>query len=326
MAKTVLEVRDLKAHFHTRRGIVKAVDGVSFDVREGETLSIVGESGSGKTVCQLSYLRLLPEPPLKIAGGEVIFDGDTDLLKCRPRELRALRGSQISMIFQEPMTSLNPYLTVGTQLTEPLRAHQKMSRAKATVAALTALERVGIGDGARRLNQYPHEFSGGMRQRVMIAMALTTKPRLLIADEPTTALDVTVQAQILTLLKEIQKETGMAMVFITHDLGVVASLADRVVVMYAGRVMEKGTVDQIFFETQHPYTQGLLQSTPRIDIPQGKLPAIRGSAPDLSRLGEGCPFHGRCPHQRDACERLFPPLKHYPPEHDAYCHLEGLPA
>ncbi len=325
MATPILEVRNLRAHFHTRRGIVKAVDGVSFDIHEGETLAIVGESGSGKTVCQLSYLRLLPEPPLKIMGGEVLFDRQQNLLNCSPAQMRAVRGNKISMIFQEPMTSLNPYLTIGTQLTEPLRAHAKLSKKDAQREAMAALDRTGISDTQRALKYYPHEFSGGMRQRVMIAMALTTKPRLLIADEPTTALDVTVQAQILTLLKDIQKETGMAVLFITHDLGVVASVADRVVVMYAGKVMEKGNVDQIFYETQHPYTQALLQSTPRIDIPQGKLPAIAGSAPDLARLGAGCPFQGRCPHERAICETAFPAVKTYLPGHDAYCHLEGMP-
>lgn len=325
MATPVLEVRNLKAHFYTRRGIVRAVDDVSFEVMPGETLAIVGESGSGKTVTQLSYLRLLPEPPLKILGGEVLFGG-YDLLQCSTKELRSIRGHHISMIFQEPMTSLNPYLTVGTQLCEPLQVHLKLSRPEAEQEATRALERVGIADARSALKSYPHEFSGGMRQRVMIAMALTTKPKLLVADEPTTALDVTVQAQILDLLRDIQKETGMAIVFITHDLGVVASIADRVAVMYAGKVMERGTVDQIFYETQHPYTYALLQSTPRIDVPQGKLPAIGGAPPDLSRLGDGCPFVGRCRHQRDVCERQFPDVKSYPPRHDAYCHLEGLPA
>jgi oligopeptide transport system ATP-binding protein len=326
MGKTVLDVRNLKAHFHTRRGIVRAVDEVSFSVREGETVGIVGESGSGKTVCQLSYLRLLPEPPLRIEGGEVLFNGQTDLLKQSPEQMRRIRGKEISMIFQEPMTSLNPYLTVGTQLTEPLRIHLGLDKTRALAEAAAALERVGIADAGAALKRYPHEFSGGMRQRVMIAMALTTKPKLLIADEPTTALDVTVQSQILDLLKDIQKETGMAILFITHDLGVVASIAHEVVVMYAGKIMERGTANDVFYSTQHPYTHALLQSTPRIDIAQGKLPAIGGTPPDLTRLSQGCPFTGRCKHQRDACERSFPPVKHFPPGHDAYCHLEGLPA
>lgn len=282
MKPPILQIQDFKAHFHTRRGLVRAVDGVSFDVREGETVALVGESGSGKTVCQLSYLRLLPRPPLKIEGGSVHFEGK-DILTCSDAEMRALRGNRISMIFQEPMTSLNPYLHVGTQITEPLRVHRKMSRAQALKEAQAALERVGISDAVKRLRQYPHEFSGGMRQRVMIAMALTTKPSLLIADEPTTALDVTVQAQILSLLKDIQKETKMAVLFITHDLGVVASIADRVVVMYAGQVVEKGPVDSIFHETKHAYTKGLLKATPRIDGAATASKTLTGS-PVVARV------------------------------------------
>ncbi len=326
MAKTVLEVRNFQAFFHTRRGIVRAVDNVSFKVHEGETLGVVGESGSGKTVCQLSYLRLLPEPPLRIHSGEVILNGSLDLLKQAPSGMRKIRGSQVSMIFQEPMTSLNPYMTVGSQIMEPLRIHLKLSRKDAAIEAAKALDRVGIADVKAALGRYPHEFSGGMRQRVMIAMALTTKPKLLIADEPTTALDVTVQAQILDLLRSIQQETGMAIVFITHDLGVVASIAHEVVVMYAGKVMERGNAEQLFYQTQHPYTHALLQSTPRIDINQGKLPAIGGTPPDLSRLEQGCPFVGRCAHKRAICEGTFPEAKLYPAGHEAYCHLEGLPA
>ncbi len=325
MSTPVLEVRNLKAHFFTRRGVIPAVDDVSFEVREGETLGIVGESGSGKTVTQLSYLRLLPEPPLRILGGQAILEGHHDLLQLSPKKMRAIRGHKISMIFQEPMTSLNPYLTIGTQLCEPLQVHLRMDRKQATKEAIAAMERVGLADAEAALKRYPHEFSGGMRQRAMIAMALTTRPRLLIADEPTTALDVTVQAQILKLLKDIQKETGMAIVFITHDLGVVASVADKVAVMYAGHVMERGSVDQIFYETQNPYTHALLQSTPRIDLSQGKLPAIGGTPPDLSRLGAGCPFVDRCVHHRDACSRVLPELKWFPPDHESLCHLEGLP-
>ncbi|MBY0370150.1 ABC transporter ATP-binding protein [bacterium] len=323
--KPVLEVKDLVAHFYTRRGVVRAVDGVSFTIHEGETVGVVGESGSGKTVCQLSYLRLLPEPPLRILGGSALLEGGLDLLKASPNQLRSIRGNRVSMIFQEPMTSLNPYLTVGTQLCEPLQIHGLLSRKDAAIQATAALERVGIADASAALKRYPHEFSGGMRQRVMIAMALTTKPKLLIADEPTTALDVTVQAQILQLLRDLQKETGMAILFITHDLGVIASIAHRVVVMYAGRVMERGTVDEVFYQTQHPYTQALLRSTPRLDVDQGKLSSIPGSPPDLTRLGDGCPFYGRCAYQRDACVRVYPPLRLTPTQHAAYCHLEGLP-
>ncbi len=262
--KPLLRIQDLRAHFHTRRGIVKAVDGISFDVGESETVCLVGESGSGKTVSQLSYLRLLPEPPLKIVGGSVHFQ-DKNLLEFSPSQMRAVRGFGISMIFQEPMTSLNPYLTIGSQLAEPLQVHLKRSKKLALVEAQAALERTGIVDAHRALSLYPHEFSGGMRQRVMIAMALTTKPKLLIADEPTTALDVTVQAQILTLLKDIQKETGMSILFITHDLAVVASLAERVVVMNSGLIVEQGPVEAIFYRTQHPYTRALLKATPRMD-------------------------------------------------------------
>ena len=325
MATPVLEVKNLKAYFHTRRGVVRAVDGVSFEIHPGEVVSIVGESGSGKTVCQLSYLRLLPEPPLKIEGGEVLLDGKQNLLKATPSQIRFVRGNQISMVFQEPMTSLNPYLTVGTQLIEPLIVHRKLSRKEALRDAMAALDRVGIADSTEAIKRYPHEFSGGMRQRVMIAMALTTKPKLLIADEPTTALDVTVQSQILSLLRDIQKDTGMAILFITHDLGVVASIADKVVVMYAGKVMEKGAVDPIFYETQHPYTHALMRATPRTDIPQERLQAIPGTAPDLTRLAKGCPFWGRCEHQLSVCENTFPPAKRFAPLHETYCHLEGLP-
>lgn len=319
----LLEVRNLKAHFYTRRGIVKAVNGISFDVSRGETLGIVGESGSGKSVCQLSYLGLLPSPPLRIMGGEALFKGK-DLLKMSAASLRQIRGDRISMIFQEPMTSLNPYLKIGTQLIEPLVMHRKMTKSQAMKEAVAALERVGIAGAERALSSYPHEFSGGMRQRVMIAMALTTKPEVLIADEPTTALDVTVQAQILDLLKSIQKENGMAIVLITHDLGVVAGLADKIVVMYAGRVFEEGSTDQIFYETRHPYTQALLRSTPRLDHEKGKLPAIGGAPPDLSRLSDGCPFYERCSYHKDVCAKEFPqPLK-FEGKHLSHCYVEDL--
>ncbi len=262
----ILELKNLTASFHTRRGIVKAVNGISFSVAKGETLGIVGESGSGKSVTQLSYLRLLPSPPLRIEGGEALFRGE-NLLTMSDEKMRGVRGDKISMIFQEPMTSLNPYLKIGTQLIEPLTIHRNMSKKDAWKDAIGALERVGISGPEKAMESYPHEFSGGMRQRVMIAMALTTKPEVLIADEPTTALDVTVQAQILDLLRGIQRETGMAIVLITHDLGVVAGLADRILVMYAGRVMEQGNAEEIFYRTGHPYTQALLRSTPRIDRP-----------------------------------------------------------
>jgi oligopeptide transport system ATP-binding protein len=326
----LLQIRDLQAHFHTRRGIVKAVNGVSFEVAPGETLGIVGESGSGKSVCQLSYLHLLPSPPLRIMGGEARF-GDVDLLKANNRQLRSIRGNRISMIFQEPMTSLNPYMRIGSQLTEPLLVHQKISKREAIARAMEALEQVGISDRDNAMRAYPHEFSGGMRQRVMIAMALTTRPSLLIADEPTTALDVTVQAQILDLLRKIQKENGMAIVLITHDLGVVAGLADRVVVMYAGRVMEQGVAEDIFYRSGHPYTHALLKSTPRLDVVQESLPVIGGAPPDLSRLGQGCPFYERCDFRKDVCHRVFPERRtsglanEGKRSHDSYCHLEKVP-
>ena len=323
--KPLLEIKNLKAYFHTRRGIVKAVDGLSFHVDPGETLGIVGESGSGKSVLQLSYMKLLPTPPLKIESGQAIFDG-RDLLTMDPHSLRDLRGNQITMIFQEPMTSLNPYMKIGNQLIEPLVLHLKMSKQKAWQEAIAAMKRVGIAEAESAMNSYPHEFSGGMRQRVMIAMALTTKPKLLIADEPTTALDVTVQAQILDLLRELQKETGMSIILITHDLGVVAGLAHRVIVMYAGHIMEQGTADDLFYRAQNPYTHGLLKSTPRLDIPQGMLPTIGGTPPDLTRLGAGCPFYERCSYHMDICTSVFPPGRTIAPEHESYCYLETRPS
>lgn len=320
----ILELKDFQAHFYTRRGIVKAVDGISFTVGKGETVGIVGESGSGKSVCQLSYLRLLPSPPLRIIGGQALFHGQ-DLLKMSNDALRQIRGNKISMIFQEPMTSLNPYMRIGNQLIEPLTIHRGISKKVAWQESIKALERVGIHSAESAMHSYPHEFSGGMRQRVMIAMALTTKPEVLIADEPTTALDVTVQAQILDLLKDIQKDTGMAIVLITHDLGVVAGLADKILVMYAGRVMEDGTSENVFYKSQHPYTNALLKSTPRIDVPQGILPTIAGTPPDLSRLPKGCPFYDRCTYHMDVCTTAFPASRQFEPGHDSFCYLERLP-
>lgn len=318
----ILQIQNLHAHFHTRRGIVKAVDGISYDLYPGETLGVVGESGSGKSVSQLSYLGLLPSPPLRIPAGKVLYKG-TDLITATPDVLRKIRGHKIAMIFQEPMTSLNPYMRVGKQLTEPLLVHKLEDKAQAHKTAIAALERVGIPNAESAMKYYPHEFSGGMRQRVMIAMALTTKPEILIADEPTTALDVTVQAQILDLLRSIQKDTKMAIILITHDLGVVAGVADRVLVMYAGKVFEEGSVDTIFYKTEHPYTQALLKSTPRLDVCTEKLPAIAGSPPDLSRLGVGCPFHDRCNYKMDTCLQSFPAPKVFENGHRSFCHLEG---
>lgn len=321
MSTPLLEIRDLRAYFHTRRGIVKAVNGISYSIQPHETLAIVGESGSGKSVSQLSYLGLLPSPPLKIESGQVLYKGE-DLITMDPDKLRDIRGNKVSMIFQEPMTSLNPYMKVGNQLIEPLIIHKGATKDAAWKKSIEALKRVGIPDAENAMNRYPHEFSGGMRQRVMIAMALTTDPEVLIADEPTTALDVTVQAQILELLKQIQKDTGMAILLITHDLGVVASVADRVVVMYAGRIFETGTVDTIFYESKHPYTRALLKSTPRIDS-QGVLPVIGGTAPDLSKVGEGCPFYERCELRVDICKQTFPAPTSLGKDHASYCHAEG---
>jgi len=323
MAEPILSIKDFRAFFYTRRGVVKAVNGVSFNLAKGETLGIVGESGSGKTVSQLSYLRLLPSPPLKIVSGEASFKG-LNILTATNSQLRAIRGNKISMIFQEPMTSLNPYMKIGSQLIEPLVIHDKISKAESWKRAQEALERVGIPSPERMMKTYPHEFSGGMRQRVMIAMALTTQPEVLIADEPTTALDVTVQAQILELLKAIQKDTGMSIIFITHDLGVVAGICDRVLVMYAGRIFERGTVDDIFYRSQHPYTNALLKSTPRLDQ-EGDLPTIGGNPPDLSRLSEGCPFYDRCEFRLDVCKDTYPERREFEKGHDSYCHLEELP-
>ncbi len=322
MGKPILEVKNYQAHFHTRRGIVKAVNNISFTLNEGETLGIVGESGSGKSVTQLSYLGLLPSPPLKIVGGEVLFKG-RNLLAEDGAYLRKLRGNQITMIFQEPMTSLNPYMKIGHQLCEPLILHKRMNKHDAAKESIAALKRVGLPDPGAAMAAYPHEFSGGMRQRVMIAMALTTRPEVLIADEPTTALDVTVQAQILDLLKSIQQERGMAIILITHDLGIVAGLANRVVVMYAGAVMEEGTVDELFYGSHHPYTQALLKSTPRLDVNQESLPVIAGSPPDLAKLKPGCPFYQRCEHRIQLCSEIFPAAHQYADGQRSFCHLAG---
>lgn len=302
---SILSVRDLHTHFRTDDGVVKAVDGVSFDLVEGETLGIVGESGSGKSVTCLSILGLVPSPPAFFPKGEVRFE-DRDLLRLKDREMAKIRGNDIAMIFQDPMSSLNPYLTVERQLTEVLELHRKMSRAEARVHCIDMLEKVGIPSPAKRIDQYPHQYSGGMRQRVMIAMALLCKPRLLIADEPTTALDVTIQAQIMELIEELKQELNMSVILITHDLGVVAGTTDRIAVMYAGRIVEQGTTDEVFASPKHPYTQGLLESVPRMDVHQPTLTAIPGLPPDLSALPSGCPFHPRCGKTTDRCKSEYP--------------------
>lgn len=296
----ILEVKDLVVRFYTQEGTVYAVNGVSYEIEEGETLGIVGESGSGKSVSSLAVMGLIPSPPGKIESGEVMFEG-RDLLKLKAEQMRLIRGKEIAMIFQDPMTSLNPVLTIGTQITESLKLHEGMNNSQARKRAADLLDMVGIPDAYRRLDDYPHQFSGGMRQRVMIAMGLSCNPKLLIADEPTTALDVTIQAQIIELVKQLKDEFNMAMIWITHDLGVVAGIADRIQVMYGGRIMESGSASTVFGDTRHPYTSGLLSSLPRLDSSgEEKLIQIEGSPPDMRNEPVGCPFAPRC----DVRERL----------------------
>ena len=305
---TLLEVKDLRTHFFTADGIVKAVDGVSYDVEEGETLGLVGESGCGKSVSALSLMRLIPDPPGKIVGGEVLLEGE-DILKVNMENMRNIRGAKVSMVFQEPMTSLNPVLTIERQLTETLQLHMGMSKGESRAEGINLLSRVGIPDPETRIKQYPHQFSGGMRQRVMIAIALSCSPKLIIADEPTTALDVTIQAQILELMKALTDEFGVALIVITHNLGVVARYADRVNIMYAGRIIERGTALEIYSNPRHPYTVGLLRSVPRLDLPRrAKLDPIEGQPPDLVRLPEGCAFRARCRWAIEKCATDAPPL------------------
>ncbi len=305
----LLEVENLKTQFFTSAGTVRAVDGISYNVEEGETVALVGESGCGKSVSALSILRLIPNPPGRIVGGSVRFMGK-NLLELNDEEIRRVRGRQISMVFQEPMTSLNPVLTIGLQLTEMMELHLGLTAQEATRKAAEYLSMVGIADADRRLKQYPHHLSGGMRQRVMIAMALCCEPRLIIADEPTTALDVTIQAQILELMKDLSKRLGVALIIITHNLGVVARYADRVNVMYAGKIIERGDALQIYKNPHHPYTLGLLHSVPRMDLPRKeKLDPIEGQPPDLTRLPVGCAFRVRCRFEADKCAREVPHLE-----------------
>ncbi|MEI7552543.1 MAG: ABC transporter ATP-binding protein [Verrucomicrobiota bacterium] len=314
----LLQVTDLRTWFHTRNGVCRAVDGVSFQVERGETLGLVGESGSGKSVTGYSLMGLVPQPPGKIEGGTACFDG-VDLLHAPPAQQRALRGKRIAMIFQDPMTSLNPYLRISDQLVEPLLIHEAVSRREALARALALLEAVGISDAATRIHGYPHEFSGGMRQRVMIAMALITKPELLIADEPTTALDVTVQAQILELIKRLQRELGMAVIFITHDLGVVSGLCDRVQVMYAGRIVETADTRTLFRAPRHPYTQALQRSIPSLQAKGAELFTIPGLPPDLTQPLTGCAFAPRCAHATDRCRAETPRLAAVSATHAQAC-------
>lgn len=302
----ILQIERLKTVFRTADGVVQAVNGVSYDVRPGETLAVVGESGSGKSVTAMSVLRLIPEPPGAIEGGRIIFDGE-DLLRYSPAAIRRIRGRRIAMIFQEPMTSLNPVHTIGDQIVEAMLIHRICDRTEARRRAVGLLRRVGIPAPEDRVRDYPHQLSGGMRQRVMIAIALACEPDVLIADEPTSALDVTVQLQILRLIKDLQEQLGMAVILITHDLGVVAEVADRVVVMYAGRVVESGSLDDIFYRSVHPYVSGLRASIPDLEKPADRLPVIRGSVPNAAHLPTGCPFHPRCPHVMDRCREEDPP-------------------
>ena len=315
----LIEVTNLQTHFFTAGGTVRAVDGISYAIDEGETVAIVGESGSGKSVGALSILRLVADPPGRIVGGTIQFNG-RDLLALAPEEMRRVRGREIGMIFQEPMTSLNPVLTIGRQLTEPLQAHLGLSRPAADERAIELLKLVGISDPARRIDQYPHHLSGGMRQRVMIAMALSCDPRLIIADEPTTALDVTIQAQILELMKNLTRRLGIALMIITHNLGIVARYADRVNVMYAGRIIEAATARDIYRNSRHPYTMALLRSVPRLDRPRReRLDPVDGQPPDLSRPIVGCAFRPRCRFAVGVCGEAPPALSRTGDDHAVAC-------
>ena len=321
MAK-LLEVKNLKTQFFTQDGVVHAVNGISYDVNAGETVAIVGESGSGKSVGVMSLIRLIPQPPGKIVDGEVWFDGQ-DLLKLSEDELRAIRGNRIAMIFQDPMTSLNPVLTIGRQITESLELHLNMNREQSRKRAVQLLEMVGIPGAGARLDDYPHQFSGGMRQRVMIAMGLSCDPQLLIADEPTTALDVTIQAQIVDLVGRLKNELGMAIIWITHDLGVVAGMAERVIVMYSGFIVEEASVGELYAQPRHPYTLGLLRSIPRLDLgDQKRLVPIDGLPPDLLEAPSNCPFAPRCAFAIDKCREENPVLESVGSDHRAACWVD----
>ena len=317
--RKVLEVEDIRTCFHTREGTIHAVNGVGFELEEGELLGVVGESGCGKSVTMLSMLKLLPMPPAEVVSGRALLDGK-DLMALDPEELRSVRGAQVGFIFQDPMTSLNPVLTVGYQLTEPLRTHLGMRKSEARRRAVELLENVGIPSAESRLSAFPHQFSGGMRQRVMIAIALACNPKVLIADEPTTALDVTIQAQILDLIKELRRRFGIAIIWITHDLGVLAGLADRVVVMYAGQIVEHADVGSLYRRPQHPYTRGLLGTLPRADGARAdRLATIPGQPPHLASPIRGCPFVSRCPHAFDKCRRQNPLLVPVGDGHNVAC-------
>jgi oligopeptide transport system ATP-binding protein len=316
----LLEVSNLRTYFDTDDGEVKAVDGVTFQLKRGETLGIVGESGSGKSVTNLSILRLIPEPPGRIVSGEIIFDG-TDVLRLKEAEMRKIRGRRIAMIFQDPMTSLNPFMKISRQLMEITQLHLGHTRQQAYDHAVQMLETVGIPEARARAGSYPHEFSGGMRQRVMIAMALSCQPELLIADEPTTALDVTVQAQILELIKRLKQANGTSVILITHDLGVVAGMTDHLIVMYAGKVFEQAPTRELFARTGNPYTRGLLRSVPDPTDERGELYQIPGQPPDVARLPPGCPFAPRCERAEAICRHEYPPFVQLTPDHYSLCHF-----
>lgn len=320
MAKNLVEFSNLKTFFYTEEGVVKAVNDVSFSIREGETVCIVGESGCGKSVTALSLMRLIQSPPGKIEGGEIIFDG-RDILKLSEAEMRRIRGNEIGMIFQEPMTSLNPVLTIGEQIMEPLMVHKLMTKKEAWNKAIELIKQVGIPRAEQIMTSYPHELSGGMRQRIMIAIALSCDPKLLIADEPTTALDVTIQAQILDLLRKIKQERNMALMLITHDLGIVAEIADYVVVMYAGKVMEEAPVRELFKNPKHPYTRGLLKAKPIIGQRQERLYTIPGQVPNPIGLGDYCYFSDRCEYAMDICRQKIPQLTADENGHKVACWL-----
>lgn len=323
MSEKLLQVDDLKMYFHTRDGVVKAVNGVSYELDGNQTIGIVGESGSGKSVTAMTIMRLISMPPGKIEGGTVTFKGQ-NLLELPEKKMRDIRGNEIAMIFQDPMTSLNPVYRVGRQLSEPLRIHKGVGKKEAIERSIELLRLVGIPNPEQRVKDYPHQFSGGMRQRVMIAMALTCDPDILIADEPTTALDVTIQAQIIELMQAVQKRTGSAIIMITHDLGVVADMADNVLVMYAGRPVEYGTTEEVFHQPSHPYTWGLMGSLPRADMTEkSSLKPIDGMPPSLIDLPAGCTFHPRCPYAKEICKTKVPETKSISGLHTASCHFAG---
>ena len=319
--RPILEVKELKTYFYTDYGVVKGCDGVSYKVYEGETLALVGESGSGKSVSAMSILQLIPDPPGKIVDGEILYNGE-NLVNYSEKQMEKIRGNDIAVIFQEPMTSLNPVLTVGYQIMEPLKLHQKMNKKEATARAIELLKLVGIPSPENRIKEFPHQMSGGMRQRVMIAIALACNPKLLIADEPTTALDVTIQAQIINLMEEMQRKLGMAILMITHDLGVVAETADKVAVMYCGKIVEYGNVDDIFYNSKHPYLQGLKKSMPRLDTDNDDdLYVIEGMVPSPLNIPQGCKFADRCEYVMDICRQKEPEAVDFGNEHYAKCFL-----